>query len=77
MIEGPIQIVLSHKEVDKTNLWLKPRIGRDGYDLLYFGANGWAPLVDCPPPPPKKFGPRPPKYPEVELKDCKSPLELE
>ncbi len=74
MTEGRVRIILSHKEVDKENLWLKPKEGRDGYDLLYYGANGWAPLIDCQqtlsPSPPV---PEPPIYPRVELDDCKSP----
>lgn len=43
MIEGKIEIYLSHKEpVFKENiLWLRPYLDKEGYELLYYGANGW------------------------------------
>lgn len=44
MIEGKVEIYLSHKEPDKNLLWLRPYLDKDGYELLYFGANGWTPL---------------------------------
>lgn len=47
MTEGLIKIHLSHKEPNKELLWLRPRLDREGYDLLYFGAKGWTPLIDC------------------------------
>lgn len=46
MREGEIKVILSYKEIDRNYLWLKPRVGECGYDLLYFGCNGWTPLVD-------------------------------
>lgn len=47
MIEGIVRIHLSHKEPGKELLWLRPRLDREGYDLLYWGSNGWTPLIDC------------------------------
>lgn len=44
---GTIKILKSYKEVDKNHLWLRPFLDKDGYDLLYFGANGWTPLCGC------------------------------
>lgn len=63
MKEGLVQIFLSYKEPeDKDLLWLRPHIGpnAEGYDLLYFGAKGWTPLiVPCEPHfvPPPRLGP--------------------
>lgn len=47
MTEGIVRIHLSHKEPNKELLWLRPRLDREGYDLLYWGSNGWTPLIDC------------------------------
>lgn len=47
MTEGITRIHLSHKEPNKELLWLRPRLDREGYDLLYWGSNGWTPLIDC------------------------------
>lgn len=47
MIEGKVEIYLSHREPDKHLLWLRPKLDRDGYDLLYWGAYGWTPLINC------------------------------
>lgn len=44
MVEGKIDIYLSQKEPDKNLLWLRPYLDKDGYELLYFGADGWTPL---------------------------------
>ena len=44
MVEGKIEIYLSHKEPNKNLLWLRPYLNKDGYELLYFGVNGWTPL---------------------------------
>ena len=41
------RILCNVKEPDKNHLWLRPRLDRDGYDLLYWGAEGWTPLIDC------------------------------
>lgn len=41
------RILCDVKEPDKNHLWLRPRLDRDGYDLLYWGVNGWTPLIDC------------------------------
>ena len=46
-ITDNIKILKSYKEVDKNHLWLRPYLDRDGYELLYFGANGWTPLISC------------------------------
>lgn len=40
-----VNIFLSRKEIDKSHLWLRPFEGQDGYELLYYGANGWTPLL--------------------------------
>ena len=49
MIEGKIEIYLSYKEpVQKDRLlWLRPYLDRDGYELLYYGTEGWTPLIPC------------------------------
>ncbi len=47
MILQEKRILCDKKEPDKNHLWLRPRLDRDGYDLLYWGANGWTPLIDC------------------------------
>ncbi len=41
------RILCDVKEPDKNHLWLRPRLDRDGYDLLYWGINGWTPLIEC------------------------------
>lgn len=41
------RILCSVKEPDKNHLWLRPYLDRDGYELLYFGVNGWTPLINC------------------------------
>lgn len=41
------RILCDVKEPDKNHLWLRPRLDKDGYDLLYWGAEGWTPLIDC------------------------------
>lgn len=40
------RILCDVKEPDKNHLWLRPRLDRDGYDLLYWGSKGWTPLID-------------------------------
>lgn len=46
MVEGKVEIYLSHKEPSNRNiLWLRPYLNKDGYELLYFGVNGWTPLI--------------------------------
>lgn len=64
MIEGKIEIYLSHKEpiFKETTLWLRPYLDREGYELLFYGANGWEPLM-CGPRPPQEF-----KTPKREVK---------
>jgi len=56
MIHDKVQLICSVKEPGTENLWLRPRVkigsnGKlypdEGYDLLYFGAKGWTPLIDC------------------------------
>lgn len=42
-----LKILLSVKEPDKNHLWLRPHLDRDGYDLLYWGNNGWTILDLC------------------------------
>lgn len=45
MTEGIVRIYLSYVEPeDKNLLWLRPRLNHEGFVLLYFGSNGWAPL---------------------------------
>lgn len=53
------RILCDVKEPDKNHLWLRPRLDRDGYDLLYWGAEGWTPLIDCTACPFKKKHPIP------------------
>lgn len=55
MVEGKIEIYLSYKEPefkDRT-MWLRPYLDREGFELLYYGANGWTVFVPCHPSPPK------------------------
>ena len=49
MTEGKVEIFLSHKEPEYRDnlLWLRPYLDKDGYELLYYGVNGWAPLCWC------------------------------
>lgn len=49
MIEGKVEIFLSYKEPEyRDNLmWLRPYLDREGYELLYYGANGWTVFVPC------------------------------
>lgn len=64
MVEGKIEIFLSYKEPNyKDNLlWLRPYLDREGYELLYYGANGWTKLILCG------------EHSSLE-KECNSPLE--
>lgn len=56
MVEGKIEIYLSYKEPEyRDNLmWLRPYLDREGFELLYYGANGWTRFIPCHPivPPP-------------------------
>lgn len=47
MTEGKIEIYLSHREPEyRDNLmWLRPYLDREGYELLYYGSNGWTRFV--------------------------------
>lgn len=49
MKEGKIEIFLSCKEpIFKDNImWLRPYLNKEGYELLYYGANGWTVFVPC------------------------------
>lgn len=49
MKEGKIEIYLSHREpIFKDNImWLRPYLDREGFELLYYGANGWTVFVPC------------------------------
>lgn len=49
MVEGKVEIYLSHKEPEyRDNLmWLRPYLDREGYELLYWGAKGWTTFVPC------------------------------
>ena len=49
MTEGKVELFLSHKEPEYRDnlLWLRPYLDRDGYELLYYGVNGWTPLCWC------------------------------
>lgn len=53
MIEGKIEIYLSYKEPEyRDNLmWLRPYLDKEGFELLYYGANGWTVFVPCHPAP--------------------------
>lgn len=44
MVEGPVKIVMSYKEVNRHHIWMRPFLHREGYELLYYGAKGWTPL---------------------------------
>lgn len=59
MVEGKIEIFLSYKEPEYRDniLWLRPYLDREGYELLYYGANGWTRFVPCHPEPPVILGP--------------------
>lgn len=54
MVEGKIEIFLSYKEPEYRDnlLWLRPYLDREGYELLYYGANGWTRFIPCHPEPP-------------------------
>lgn len=45
MITQEKKILCTNKEPDRNHLWLRPRYGKEGYDLLYFGSRGWIPLL--------------------------------
>lgn len=49
MKEGIIHIFLSYKEPNHHDniMWLRPYLDREGYELLYFGAEGWTRFVPC------------------------------
>ena len=49
MIAGKIEIFLSYKEPEFKDsiLWLRPYLDREGYELLYYGANGWTRFIPC------------------------------
>lgn len=47
MILQEKRILCDVREPDRNHLWLRPRLDSDGYDLLYWGSNGWTPLIDC------------------------------
>lgn len=47
MVQGPVQIILSYKEVDKNCIWMRPFLDKEGYEFLYFGSEGWMPLCCC------------------------------
>lgn len=79
MTEGKVEIFLSYKEPENKNLlWLRPHVGchAEGYDLLYFGACGWAPLIHPPHEPPRPHcvpcnpAPQCPPPPPMEHKRC-------
>lgn len=47
MGEGKIEIYLSYKEPEFKNiLWLRPYLDREGYELLFYGVNGWTKLIN-------------------------------
>lgn len=47
MVEGKVEIYLSHKEpeFEERTLWLRPYLDKEGYELLYYGSEGWTALV--------------------------------
>lgn len=51
MIEGKVEIYLSYKEpiFKERVMWLRPYLDREGFELLYYGANGWTVFVPCHP----------------------------
>lgn len=44
---GLIDIYMSTKEPENKEglLWLRPFLDKEGYELLYFGSEGWMPLI--------------------------------
>lgn len=73
MVEGKVEIFLSYKEPEYRDnlLWLRPYLDREGYELLYYGANGWTRFVPChpAPPPPDRPSVKPEKPIEPEIED--------
>lgn len=51
MVEGKVEIFLSYKEPEYRGnfLWLRPYLDKEGYELLYYGANGWTRFIPCHP----------------------------
>lgn len=49
MTEGFIRIFLSYKEPEYRDniMWLRPYIDREGYELLYYGPDGWKVFIPC------------------------------
>lgn len=49
MVEGEIKIFLSYKEPEYRDniMWLRPYLDREGFELLYYGANGWTVFIPC------------------------------
>lgn len=49
MTEGRIDIYLSYKEPEYRDniMWLRPYIDKEGFELLYYGVNGWTVFVPC------------------------------
>ena len=49
MKEGKVEIYLSCKEPEYRDniMWLRPYLDREGFELLYYGANGWTVFVPC------------------------------
>lgn len=47
MIGGKIEVYLGHTEPAQKDrlLWLKPYLDKDGYEILYYGVNGWTSLI--------------------------------
>lgn len=41
-----VDLIFSHKEPNKEQLWLRPRKKKEGYDILYYSSKGWRPLID-------------------------------
>lgn len=47
MREGLIDVYMSIKEPENKEgiLWLRPFLKKEGYELMYYGSNGWTPLI--------------------------------
>lgn len=49
METSKVQIIKSY--LDPTNkevIWMRPFLDKEGYEFLYYGANGWTPFCnDC------------------------------
>lgn len=49
MTEGKVELFLSYKEPEYRDnlLWMRPYLNKEGYEVLFYGVNGWTPLCTC------------------------------